>query len=198
MSPIPRPTPRARRRVLPAGAAILVAAFALLPGWASAQASILVGGSAAVPLAGFGDVADVGFRVEAGGTAPLGRGGALARAVAFYGRNAHRIAGDRSELYGATVLAGYELDLGSDVRLTPWIGIGGAVHARKSEAFPGLEASKRGLTVTGGGTVSKGVGRVRVLASVFYLRGLGDLGGDAFPTQLVTLGGGLEIPLGID
>lgn len=181
-----------------AEAALLSAALAALPAGVNAQASVLVGGGAAVPLAGFGDVADVGFQVEGGGTVPLGRAGVLARAVAFYGRNGHRIAGDRSELYGVTVLGGYAVELGSDVRLTPWIGIGGAVHARKSESFPGLDASRRGLTLTGGGTVSRGVGRVRVLASVFYVRGVGDLGGDAYPTQLVTVGGGLEIPLGID
>lgn len=187
-----------RRRFPIVEVAALCALVGLLPFPVGAQMSVFAGGAAAFPLGGFGDVADVGFQASLGGTIPLGLDGAVAGLTGFFGRNSHRIAGDRSELYGATVSAGYGLELPRGVRLTPWVGLGGAVHARKSESYPGLEASKRGLTVSGGGSVSKEVGRVRVFASAFYLRGLGDLAGDAFPTQLVALGGGVSIPLGRD
>lgn len=180
------------------GAATLVALAGFLPVSVGAQASVSAGGGAAIPLADFGDVADVGFQAQLGGTLPLGQAGAVVGATGFYGRNSHRLAGERSDLYGVTVLGGYRLDVARDVRVTPWVGVGGTVHAHKSESYPGLEASRRGLTLTGGGTLSKGVGRVRVFASAFYVRGLGDLGGVTFPTELVTLGGGVEIPLRID
>jgi hypothetical protein len=177
---------------------MLVALLALLPAAGTAQGSLHAGGSAAVPLARLGDIAELGFQTGLGATFALGRGGAVVGIEGFYGRNAHRIAGERSDLYGATVRAGYAIPFAGDVRLTPWVGLAGAVHARKSEPYPGLEASRRGLSLTGGATLSKGVGGIRVFASAFYLRGLGRLGGDTFPTELVSLGGGIEVPLGLD
>lgn len=175
---------------------MLLTLLGLMPVPGLAQVSVVVGGSAAVPLGDFADVGVVGAQGVLGASLAVA-GGAVVEARGFYGRNGHRIEGERSELYGVTVLGGYRMDVGGEVLVTPWVGLGGAVHAHKSEPYPGLEASRSGLTLDGGVAVSRAVGRVRVFGSAFYTRGLGELGG-AFPTELVTLGAGLEFPIGSD
>lgn len=175
------------------GRAPVVLLLLLLPAGGSAQVSVVAGGAGAVPLGDFADVADVGFQGVLGASVELGNG-AVVGAQAFYGRNGHRVDGERSDLYGLAVLAGYRWHADGGVALTPWIGLGGMAHAHKSEPYPGLEASRGGLSVHGGATVSKAVRRLRVFGSVFYTRGLGRLG-TTFPTELVSLGAGIEVPL---
>lgn len=157
-----------------------------------------VGAVASVPLGNFGDVADAGYQGLLAGTVALGGSAALVRALGFYGRSPHAVPGNRSELYGLTVLGGYRLGRAYGLALTAWAGLGGAVHSRRSDTFPGLDASRRGLTVSGGATVTRSLGRVGVFVLALYMRGVGELDTGSYPTEWVAIGGGLEIPLGID
>jgi hypothetical protein len=170
----------------------------LSPVAAVAQAAVFVGAAAAIPVGDFGGVADLGYQGRAGATVDLASTGFVVGVAGFYGSHPHEISGDRSDLYGATVTGGYEIAEASGVRVTAWAGLGGMIHARKSDTFPGLDASKRGLTVSAGGSAVRPVGRVSVFLSALYTRGLGDLGTSAYPTELVTLGAGVAVPLSLD
>lgn len=176
----------------------LTALGPMSPSITAAQTSVFVGGAAAIPIADFGEVADLGIQGSLGGTVDVGMTGFALRATGFFGSYPHSIAGERSDLYGATVLAGYTVAEAYELRFRVWAGVGGTVHARKSDRFPGLDASRRGLTVSGGASVSRPVGRVNVFASGLYTRGLGDLGTSSYPTEFVTIGGGVSIPLSLD
>jgi len=176
-----------------------VTALALLgPGRATAQATVFAGGVAALPVGDFADVAEPGYRVHSGGMVDLGTTGFLVGATGFFGSNPHTIEGERSDLYGVTVLGGYTVAEAQSIRFTGWVGLGGMIHTRKSDVFPGLDASKRGLTLSVGGSVSRPVGRIGVFVSGLYTRGLGDLGTSTYPSEFVTLGGGVAIPLSVD
>jgi hypothetical protein len=149
-------------------------------------------------LGDFGSVADLGIVGSAGGTVELGTSQFVVGAMGFFASFPHAIAGERSDLYGLTVLMGYTIAEGYGVRFRGWAGLGGTVHAHKSDSFPGLDVSQRGVTVSAGGTVSRPLGRVSVFVSGLYTRGLGDLGTSAYPTEWVTLGAGVAIPLSIN
>lgn len=180
-------------RLMPLPAALLL----LLPQGVEAQVAAVVGGAASIPLAGYAEVTKLGGQGQVGLQLGLG-GGATVTAQGFYDVNPHRIAGDRSHVYGLDVLVGYDVGSASGMRLTPRAGIGGVVHSSRSEGFPGLNASRRGLTLTLGATVARQAGRLRPFLSWGYARGLGDLGSDSFPTEWMTIGLGLEIPLALD
>jgi len=174
---------------------------ALLVGWPDsvrAQAAVFVGGAAAVPVADLRDVAELGGQVFAGGTWEVGTGGLALGATGHFSRLPHRIDGERSHVYGLSVLAGYSLIASEAWRLRAWAGLGGAVHERRSSTYPGLDASKRGMALNGGVAVSRAVGRVELFMSAFYTHGLGDLGTASFPTDLTTVGAGVSVPLGLD
>ena len=176
----------------------LTAVSKLSPGGAMAQATVFAGAAAAIPLADLGAIADLGFQGFVGGTVEVGTAGFALGATGFFGNNPHELAGESSDLYGATVLAGYTIAEPYGLRARVWAGVGGMVHALKSDTFPGLNTTQRGLTLSAGGSVSRPVGRVGVFVSGLYTRGLGDLGTSSYPTELVTLGGGVSIPLSID
>jgi hypothetical protein len=186
---------RYAKRMLVAGLALV---GLLSPSSGTAQASIFVGAAAAVPLADLGTVADVGLHGYVGGTVEVGETGFALGVTGFFSSHPHVIGGDRSDLYGANVLAGYTIAEAYEFSFTAWAGLGGMVHARKSETFPGLNASKRGLAGTVGASVSRSIGRIGLFASGLYTLGLGDLRTDSYPTEFVTLGGGVSIPLGVD
>ena len=174
------------------------AMMVLRPLGGEAQVSVFAGGGAAIPVAGMGAIADLGVQGFVGGAVEVGMTGFAIGATGFFGNNAHELAGESSDLYGATVLAGYTIAEAYGLRARAWAGVGGMVHALKSDTFPGLDATQRGLAVSAGGSVSRPVGRVAVFVSGLYTRGLGDLGTSSYPTELVTLGGGVSIPLSID
>ena len=176
----------------------LTAVALLSPSGAVAQATVFAGASAAIPLGDFGAVADMGYQGRVGGMTDVGRSGFAVGATASYGSNPHEIDGEGSNLYGATVLAGYTIVETYGIRARALAGLGGMIHARKSDTFPGLDAKQSGLTVSVGGSVSRPVGRVGVFVSALYTRGLADLGTSSYPTELITLGGGVSIPLSID
>jgi len=140
-------------------------------------------------------VAELGVQGHVGATLHLSDATVVAARV-VYDRNPHKVAGDRSQVYGAEVLIGYELSVAEGVELTPWGGLGGVVHSRKSSAYPGLDASQNGLMLTMGATVARAFERVTPFVSGFYARGLGDVGRDSYPTEWFTIGAGLEVPLG--
>ena len=177
---------------------VLAAMMVLRPLGSAAQVSVFVGGAAAIPVADLGAIADLGFQGFVGGTAEVSPTGFVLGATGFFGNNRHELAGEGSDLYGATVLAGYTIAEAYGLLARAWAGVGGMVHAVKSDTFPGLNATQRGLTVSAGGSVSRPVGRVSVFVSGLYTRGLGHLGSSSYPTELVTLGGGVSIPLSID
>ena len=168
------------------------------PDAVAAQTEVFVAGAAALPLGDFGEIADLGIHGQLGGTVEVGTSGFAVAASGFFGSLPHAIAGDRSDLYGATVLTGYTIVDAYELRLRTWAGVGGMVHTRKSDRFPGLDGSKRGLSVSGGAVVSRPVGRISLFGSGFYTRGLGDLGTSSYPTEFVTIGGGVSIPLSRD
>lgn len=176
----------------------LGAAVAAAPARIEAQADLFVGGAAVIPVGDFGAIADLGYQGLVGGTVDLGVGGFAVGGTGFYGRSPHTVDGDRSVLFGATALVGYTVAEPYGARVRGWAGLGGMVHQRRSDNFPGLDASRRGLSLSGGATVSRSVGHVAVLVSALYTRGLGDIGGSAYPTELVTLGAGLSVPLSLD
>ncbi|MDH3207849.1 MAG: hypothetical protein OEO79_14690 [Gemmatimonadota bacterium] len=164
----------------------------------SAQATVFAGGAATVPVSDFGTIADLGYLGFLGGTVEVGSAGLAVGAAGFFGSNQHKIAGERSDLYGMTVMVGYTVAEAYEVRFRTWGGLGGMVHARRSDTFPGLDASKRGLSVSVGAEASRAAGRVRVFASGLYTHGLGALGTSSYPTDIITLNGGVAVPLGID
>jgi hypothetical protein len=170
----------------------LAALLSVLPADSRAQVSLTLGAGASVPLGGYGDVAELGAEGRVGARLPLDSSVRLA-ADAFFVRNGHDVDGDHSELYGVNVLVGYALEVGTGLDLTPWGGVGGVVHARKSSSFPGLNASRRGVAVTVGLTLSKALGRMSPYLSSFYARGVGDLGTDSYPTEWLAIGAGVEI-----
>jgi hypothetical protein len=143
-------------------------------------------------------VTDLGYQGQVGVTVDLASTRFAAAMIGIYGRNGHEIEGERSVLYGATVLLGYTIADARGVHFKAWVGLGGLVHEHKSDSFPGLDTSKRGLSASAGGTAMRPVGRVSVFVAAHYTRGLGALGTSTYPTELITLGGGVVIPLGID
>jgi hypothetical protein len=163
-----------------------------------AQTAVFLDGAAAIPVGDFGGVANVGYQGRAGATVDLAGTGFVVGLAGFYGSHPHEISGDRSNLYGATVVGGYDIAEASGVRFTVWAGLGGMIHARRSDTFPGLDASKRGVAVSAGGTAGRPMGRISVFLSALYTRGLGDLGTAAYPTELVTFGAGVAVPLSLD
>ena len=171
---------------------------AVLPAQASAQQTVFVGAGAVIPMGEFGSVADLGYQAQVGGTMQLAETHFVIGAAGFFGRADHEIPGERSTLYGATVLAGYSIATRYDLTVTGWAGLGGMIHAHESGTFPGLDASRRGLTVNAGGGVARPVGRVSAFVSALYTRGVGGLGTSAYPTEWITLGGGIAIPIGMD
>jgi len=168
------------------------------PSGASGQVTVFAGGAATVPVSDFGTVADLGYLGSIGGTMEVGTTGFAVAVAGFFGSNRHKIAGERSDLYGMTVLGGYTVAEANEFLFRTWGGLGGMVHARRSDTFPGLDASKRGLSVSVGAEVSRPVGPVSVFATGLYTHGLGDLNTSSYPTDIVTLSGGVAIPLSID
>lgn len=177
---------------------LLVALVAGRPGSVRAQLAVFVGGAAAVPVAELRDVAELGGQVFVGGTWEIGTSGLALGATGHFARLPHRIDGERSEVYGLSLLTGYSLVASDAWRLRAWAGLGGAIHEHRSNAYPGLDASKWGLALDAGMAVSRPVGRVELFVSAFYSHGLGDLGTASFPTDLAAFGGGVSVPLGID
>jgi hypothetical protein len=149
-----------------------------------------------IPTGGFGDVARTGLVVVAG----VSRGVAGSRLTlgleGLYGRAPHALPGERSELYGASVDVDYALVAREPVSVDVSAIVGGLVHAHKSASFPGLDATRTGPSAGARAAISRRVGRVRPFIRVAYTRGFGELGGGTFPTQWLSVDGGLVIPLG--
>jgi hypothetical protein len=160
--------------------------------------SLVASGGASVPAGDFAHVAELGLVGAAGAVIEVGTTGLAISGIGFFASNPHEISGDRSDLYGFTVSAGYTLLEVRLIRIRAWAGLSGMVHARRSDGFPGLNASRRGVAAGGGATVSRPVRSVRLFASALYSRGLGDLGRSSFPTEWVTLSAGVAVPLRFD
>lgn len=188
-------------RLLPSlGVALVsVGAIAVAPAQARSQSlTLFAAGAAAVPVGGYRGVADLGYQGFLGAETDLGRTALTVGAAAFYGANPHGIAGERSKLYGVSVLAGYTVAQPYGVDLSLLAGLGAMIHARRSDAFPGLDASKRGLSVSTGVSLSRPVGRMGVFVSGLYVRGLGKLNSASYPTELFLVAGGVSVPLSVD
>lgn len=195
MTPDLRPRRAPRRPTARRGLGILAAILAAIPGSATAQVTVFAGGAAAMPVGHFGDVADLGYQAMLGGAFAVGSGGALAGLSGFYAHTDHSARGERSAVYGLSALGGYALGEAYGVTLTLWAALGGAVHARTSDAYPGLDTSKRGLMLGGGASLARPVGRVSLFLFGAYSSGLGGLNTRAYPTELAAAGAGVAIPI---
>lgn len=181
-------------RVLGPKVVLVALLLSALPGGSQAQLALVVGGGGSLPLSTYGEIAELGVQGLVGVTLRAQRGMVMS-VSAFFNRNPHTIGGDRSHLYGLSAAIGYALGEPRVLRVTPSFGITGMEHARRSDTFPGLDASERGLGLTAGTTISRLVGRLSPFLSVSYTRGLGGLGEDRYPTEWLAIGGGVEIPL---
>lgn len=177
-----------------AGFLVLIALAASMSG-AAGQADLSLSAGAGFPLGDFGDVADVGFQGAAIAAVRPGSGRLALAAKASYGRAPHAIEGDRSDLVGLSALARYPLIDAEGGRLSALWGAGVLWHSRRSDRFPGLDATRVGAAVDVGLAASRPVGGVRLLVSLFYTRGLGALDSESFPTELMAASIGITVPL---
>lgn len=182
--------PSWRRGALAVGMCVACAAPA------RGQVVAFAGGGALVPTEGFASVADVGWaavagvrRRAAGSRVSLGIDG-------FYGRAAHGLPGERSELYGGGARIGYTLYERQEVSFEVSVVVDGLVHAHKSASFPGLDASRSGIAAGGAATLWTRFDGVRPFVQGGYVRGLGGLDRTAFPTRWAGVNVGLSVPLG--
>lgn len=174
----------------------LVLAFA--PADATAQWAFL-GASATVPVGdyadfGDGDGASTGYMANGGVMFPVGEGKVSVGAQGFFGTNGHDTDGDKTNLYGATALAGVTL-AEPDAATRPFVfgGLGLIVHSYKSESFPDFEGSENGLAATGGAGVAFTAGEsLGIMLSGSYTLGFGDTS----DTTFLALGAAAQIPLG--
>jgi hypothetical protein len=178
-------------------ALVLMTASLLLvsAGSAAAQMEVLVGAGALVPVARFADVATSGPLGVAGVLVGV-RDGVFLGAQGFYGRAGHLIRGDRSDVYGGSALVAWSLYRTESVSVRIAAGLGGAVHALRSQTFPGLNTSRTGLIASVAALVTTAVGGVTPFFEGGYARGFGDLDTAPFPTEMSTVALGLAIPLG--
>jgi hypothetical protein len=163
---------------------------------ADAQMTVFVAGGGLVPLGGLADIAHLGPLAIGGVSMRIGGSPLSVGAEGLYGRSNHLTAGDRSDIYGASAVVSvalYEVELVT-VRLSG--GVGEATHAHHSTAYPGLEASRTGLTAGGGGTVAVRFDGVEAFLRAQYMRGLGGLDTRAFPTELMGAALGAAFPVG--
>jgi hypothetical protein len=187
--------PSAARRSLPHAlrALAVLAALAVPPPQATAQARADFGVAVTVPVGDFADVADAGwlghgaFHVSPWDV-PLEAG-----LIAFWGRNGHEPppTGDRSDVHGALARLLYRHDTGA--LLTPYVGGMAGVLTRRfrSETQPGLNASRTRFAVGAAAGV-----HVPVRSVVPFLEGwlLSDLT-DADTTRVagISIGVGFQI-----
>lgn len=176
----------------------MASAIALLLGAAAAsgqtRAFVAVGGM--VPLGDFASVAEPGVAVAAGVLRSAGARGLVMGLEASYGRGSHASGDARSDLYALTGLVGFALGGLGAVEVMPVAGVGALVHARRSAASPGLDATRAGPGMTLGLRATLPVSGVRVSAAGSYVLGFGDVNGPAFPTELLSVMAGVMIPFG--
>ncbi len=179
------------------GLSALTAVVALLSAsGAAAQTTVFVGGAATIPVGGYAEVARTGWM--AFGRALFGVGDARLSlgAEGFVGSNRHDITGEKSNLYGGTALVGLSIHDSDAVGVSVFGGVGGMIHSRKSESFPGLDTSKAGLTASVGAGLEVPLGPVGGFLAGTYTQGLGAVDTAAFPTRFLAISGGVTIPLG--
>lgn len=177
---------------------LMVSAVALLlgAGASSAQTRAFVAGSAMVPVGDFASVAEPGAGVAAGVLLAAGTRGLAMGVGASYGRLGHSSGDARSDVYGLMALVGYTLGGLGPVELTPLVGVGALVHARRSAALPGLDATRVGAGASLDLRATLPVGGVKAFAAGSYAMGFGDVNGAAFPTELLSVTAGVTISLG--
>ncbi|MEQ1857928.1 MAG: hypothetical protein ABL963_15845 [Longimicrobiales bacterium] len=162
----------------------------------SAQAVPYAEVGVAVPLGLLSSIAAPGPLVTAGLAARPAAPGVQFGADIWYARARHDAGDARSDLAGVTAWVAYALEAAGSLEVAPTLGIGALAHSRRSHDFPGLDATRAGLSLELGLVASAPVGRVRVLLSGSYLRGTGATGSAAFPTELASLTAGVVLPLG--
>ena len=172
---------------------ISVVALLLGAGAAYAQTSAFVAAGAVFPVSDFAAIADPGPAVAAGvvleGVVPR----LVVGAEGSYGWAEHTLGDARSDVYSVMAFAGYPLSGLGTLEVTPLAGLGGIAHARRSEDFPGLDATRAGLGAMIGLRLAFPVGRLRGFAAGSYASGIGDMNSDAFPTETLLLTAGVTI-----
>ncbi len=165
-------------------------------GAASAQTRVFLAGGGIVPVGDFASVADPGPTVAAGVLREAGTRGLAMGVEISYGRAPHAGGDARSDAYGLLGLVAYTFDGLGSVRLTPLVGVGALMHARRSGDFPGLDATRAGPGAMFGIRAMLPVGGLDAFAAGSYVLGFGDANTAAFPTEFLSVTAGLAIPLG--
>ena len=172
---------------------IAVAALLLGGSAASAQASAFVAAGAIVPLEDFNTVAEAGPALAAGVVFETRAPRLSAGVEGVYGWANHRLGDARSDVYALMGFAAYTLSGLGTLELRPRVGVGAIAHARRSDEFPGLDATRAGMGGMLGLHAAIPIGRVHAFASGSYVRGAGGMDSEAFPTQLVLVTAGVTL-----
>ena len=168
----------------------------LLGGGLSAQTTAHLSAGVVFPAGDFAAIGDPGMALAGGLTVdPAGQGFTMG-AEASYGRSVHASGDARSDVYSLTGLVGYGFGGLGPVEITPLAGLAGVVHARRSGAFPGLDATRGGVALSVGLRATVVSARITPYVAGSYLLGLADLNTAAFPTELATVTAGVVVPLG--
>lgn len=177
----------------PSPLTIAIAALMLAGGAVSGQASAFAAAGALVPLQDFTTVAKAGPAVVAGVVFDTDVPRLAAGLEATYGWANHRLGNARSDVYALMGFAAYTLSGFGPLEISPLLGLGAIAHARRSDDFPGLDATRAGLGGMVGLRAAIPLGRVHAFTSGSYVRGAGGMHSEAFPTQLVLLTAGVTL-----
>ncbi len=168
-------------------AALTIAFFALsAPADVSAQASIFVGGGAAIPTGDFSDFpgdtdgANTGWQGTVGAQFLVGESGLSVGPRVFYGSNNHDTTGDKTNLYGGTALVNYSFGDPEAANPFLWGEFGVMSHAFKSESLPAFEDTTTAAMWGGGAGVGFPLGGVSGWVAAGYNSGLGDNSGTTY------------------
>jgi len=169
-------------------------AFALAlaaPSVVSAQATIVLGAGATIPMGEYADYAKLGWLGHGGVEFPAATNISIG-AHGFYGSNSHDTDGDKTNLYGGVGTVGYLIPTSGSMAPQIWGGLGYMVHSYKSESFPAFEGSDGSLAGLLGVGLGFPLGSVMGAVNAYVLTGFGENDG----TRYIGLDLGVGIPLG--
>jgi hypothetical protein len=174
-------------------AVLATATWALVAaGDASAQATIIIGGGATIPMSTYADYAKVGWLGHAGVDFALGDAGASVGAHGFYGSNSHEAEGDKTNLYGGLASLGYAFATSGSLVPQVFGLVGFMTHQYKSEDFPEFEGSESALAAGAGAALGFPLGSFQGAVQAYFLTGFSDLD----ETRLVGVDFSVGFPLG--
>jgi hypothetical protein len=172
--------------------AVVASALAVVaPGAVRAQATIILGAGATIPMSEYADYAKLGWLGHAGVEFPAATNVAVG-VHGFYGSNSHDYAGDKTNLYGGVGTVGYTIPTSGSVMPQIWGGAGYMVHSYKSEDFPAFEGSDGSLAALVGAGLGFPLGSVAAALNVYFLTGFGEND----ETRYLGIDLGVGIPLG--